>query len=230
MNILLLVPPLSVKDRYGSDLGKVGPVCEPLGLAYIGRTLRDSGHIVTILDTLALDLNYDAIKEYVCHNQFDVIGVSLLTPMYSRAIDCIRLIKSVVDVPVLVGGPHVTIFPRLTLEENPEVDFGLYGEAELSVVAFCNALEQELCESRSSAHGQKKQASHSARWEHIDGLVYRDNGAVIVNSPAEMLSQLDDIPVPSRDLLPMERYTPTASYYKKLPSYIMLTSRLGALP
>ena len=112
MKILFLVPPLSVKDRYGSDLGKVGPTCEPLGLAYLASCLRKKGHNIKILDTLALNYNQEDIKKYLSENRFDLIGITILTPMYLRAVECVNLIKAITDTPIIVGGPHVTIFPK----------------------------------------------------------------------------------------------------------------------
>lgn len=197
MKVLLLVPPLSVKDRYGSDLGKIGPTCEPLGLAYLASCLRNAGHEAKILDTLALNLDYNYIKKYLIENKFDLIGITVLTPMYLRALECVKIIKSVVDTPIVVGGPHITIFPKETLEENKGIDFGIYGEAERTIVEFCNALEQKKS------------------FKNIPGLVYRANNCVVVNKPREVLKNLDELPLPARDLLPMSKYVPASLISKK---------------
>ena len=207
MKILLLVPPLSTKDRYGSDLGRIGPTCEPLGLAYLATSLRDKCHEVEILDTLALNLDYDHIKNYLLKNNFDLIGITILTPMYLRAVECIKLIKSLSKIPIIIGGPHVTIFPKETLEENKEIDYGVYGEGEETIIDFCDAFENKKSFSK------------------IDGLIYREKNKVVINKPRQFLLDIDKIELPARDLLPMKKYVPAPTYYKKLPSYIMLTSR-----
>lgn len=209
MKIALISPRLSTTERYGQALGKVGPTCEPLGLAYLAASIKKfrKGQ-VEIIDTNALNYSIEDLKAHLSKSKPDVIGISILTPMYLRAKEAINAARQVLrDSIIIVGGPHVTIFPIKTLEENPEVDIAVIGEGELTIVELLSAI------------GKNKSLSK------IKGIAYRKGKKVIVNAPRPFIIDIDKVPLPARNLLPMEKYRPAPTYYKRLPSYLILTSR-----
>ena len=61
--------------------------------------------------------------------------------------------------------------------------------------------------------------------EEIKGIIYKKNGEVIRNSPTEIINDLDELPLPARDLFPLERYIPVPHHYKKLPLTNMVVIR-----
>ena len=61
--------------------------------------------------------------------------------------------------------------------------------------------------------------------ERIKGIIYKKNNVVIKNLPTEIINDLDELPLPARDLFPMERYIPVPHHYKKLPLTNMLVIR-----
>ena len=61
MRVLLINPPYTAEDRYGKDLGRFGPLNEPLGLAYLAANLERGGHEVSIFDAPALGLTPEGI-------------------------------------------------------------------------------------------------------------------------------------------------------------------------
>ena len=52
MKVLLIIPPVTLKERYGkfSDIGTLYP---PLGLAYLAAYAEKEGHEVKIIDSEA---------------------------------------------------------------------------------------------------------------------------------------------------------------------------------
>ena len=118
MKVLSVNPPLLPIDRYGSDLARVGAVTEPLGLAFVAAALERRGAEVEILDTIALRYRGDDIRNHIKGKNYDVVGITMLTPMYLVATEVARLVKSVMsDVKIMVGGAHPTLMPRETMEE-----------------------------------------------------------------------------------------------------------------
>jgi len=208
MKVVLIQPCLSLKERYGKALGKVGPSCEPLGLAYLAAAIRNNDYEVEIIDASALNYTNKQLIEHLKKSKPDLVGISILTPMYLRAKETIHNIKkSIKNIKIVVGGPHVTVFPKLTLEENPEIDFAIYGEAEHTIVEVLDALEKK------------------SSLKKIKGLVLRDKDKVIINPAREIIKDIDTLSFPARDLLPMKIYRPAPTYFNKLPSYLILTSR-----
>lgn len=210
MKILLIIPPLLKEDRYGRELEKAGPTSEPLGLAYLAGSIEKAGFEVKILDTLALNWDKDKVAKYINKHYFDIIGVQLLTPMYIRAQEIIRLIKkNSPSTKIISGAAHMTIMPEKAMEENPEIDVGVIGDGEDTIVELLKEFE-------------KKKPDLSA----VKGIIYRQSDCSIVRTSQRLMREnLDEYPMPTRHLLPMDKYTPTVTYYKRLPSYIMITSR-----
>ena len=206
MKVLLINPPLLPIDRYGKDLAELGPVTEPLGLAYIAAVLEQRGDTVEILDTIALNYRRDDIVNHLKGKHFDAVGVTMLTPMYLTGIEVIKLVKSLYnDIIAIVGGPHPTLMPIETLRENPEIDFAVVGEGEETIVELLNAVESGTSLSK------------------IKGIAYREGDEVRLNEARPFIQDLDSIPLPARHLLPMILYTPTAHSYQRLPNYSIMT-------
>lgn len=63
MDILLVNPPLSVIDRYGKALGKVGSLTEPLGLAYLAAAINKKGYHAEILDCTLRSFNQEQLDK-----------------------------------------------------------------------------------------------------------------------------------------------------------------------
>jgi len=209
MKILLISPHLVASDRYGKALGKVGTISEPLSLAYLAAAIKEKRNDnVTILDACALNYTTQNIEEYLKKSKWDIIGLTVLTPMYQKALEIIEIIKGVdKDVKIIVGGPHPTIFPEETLKYNPNIDLAIYGEGEITIIELLGALEKNKSLSK------------------IKGLVYRKGKKIIKTQPRPFIKNLDEISIPARELLNMSLYKPAPTYYNKLPSFLMLTSR-----
>ena len=210
MKILLISPDLSTEDRYGKALGKVGPMTEPLGLAYLATAIREKRKqdVIEIIDMAALNYDQKDIANHMYRFKPDVVGITILTPAYIRAIEIIRIIKFIVsNAKIIVGGAHPTIFPMQILKDNPEIDIAVIGEGEITTVQLLDALE------------------NNKSFSKIKGIAYRQDDKIIINSCRGIIRDLNTIPRPARNLLNMKLYKPAPTYYRKLPSYVMMISR-----
>jgi anaerobic magnesium-protoporphyrin IX monomethyl ester cyclase len=208
MRALLINPPYTTEDRYGKDLGKFGPLNEPLGLAYLAANLERGKHEVSILDAPALDLSVTDICRHIEDRQPEVVGVTMLTPMYNRSIEVVRAVKaSFPEITMSVGGPHPTIMPRETLIDNEEIDFVVIGEGEVVFLNLIDALDS------------------SRSIDDIPGIGYKKGGAVMINQPPAMIANLDDLPLPARHLLPMHAYHMTKSRTKSEHAFTVSVAR-----
>lgn len=207
MNILLINPSNNFENRYGS-LKSVAPTQAPLGLAYIAAVIiQKRKDVVKILDAENYQLSIKNISQYVKKHNFDVIGITLTTPGYYEALKIIRKISEVHKCLIIAGGPHMTVMPIETLKDNPSIDIGVLGEGELTIVEILNKFEAKKS------------------FNNVKGIAYRQGKNIIINTPREHIKNLDNIPFPTRHLLPMKRYRPAPTYYKKLPSYAILGAR-----
>jgi len=208
MKVLLINPPYGAEERYGKDLGRFGPLNEPLGLAYIAATLERAGHQVSILDAPALGIGSEDIPERIRGHGFGVVGIAMLTPMYARSVEVVRTVKEAFpEMPIVVGGAHPTILPKETLTENPEIDFCVRGEGEGVMLNLVNGLEK----------GEST--------TEIPGIAYRAGSEIHMNPPPPPVADLDDLPMPARHLLPMHAYHMTRSRTKSNHAYTVSVAR-----
>ena len=183
MKILLLSPPTNSAIK--SVIGVTGP---PLGLAYLASMARLQGEDVKIIDSLAMDYTFDDVEREIKKFDPDLVGITSTTSMMPDAYNVASISKKYNrDIKVVMGGPHVTFTPDLTLTESEDVDFVISGEGE---IIFSNLL-----------HYLKGKMDI----KDINGLAYRNNG-VKVNKPEPLIKNVDEIPLPAIDLLPMEKY------------------------
>jgi len=120
----------------GKEAGLTQP---PLGIGYLASYLMKREKVpvenIKIIDEL---VGHDTIKE-IKKIQPDLVGFSASTPFINRTFKLCREIKEIhPDARTIIGGPHVSALPRLTLQ-NEYVDFVVVGEGEIH---FSNLVRQ----------------------------------------------------------------------------------------
>ena len=196
---VLLVSPQNPERFY--DFVKL----PPLGVAYIAAALRNAGHQVEILDTTLFRKPEEVFDQTVARFNPTIAGFSASTSTFKPALSlATRLRGARPKVQIVFGGVHPTWRPAEVAAE-PAIDYVVFGEGEVTVVELFDALGK----------GQKPL--------EVEGVAFRDGGRVIVNAPRPLVANLDSLPIPAYDLLPISSYsTPETS---RLPTMSMITSR-----
>lgn len=220
MDILLIYPPLSVDERYGNKrLGDIGGNLPPLGIAYIAAFLRKAGFSVAIIDGAASDLSEGDILKKIGILKPKVIGFSAITPVFHRAVKLAKRIKQEFpDTFTLIGGHHASILPIEVMQENPYFDLLVYGEGELTV---CQILEKY----REGNFDTDAFLSNFKTLNKIDGVAFREENNIVVTQPRQHIENLDELPYPAWDLLPMDGYIPLPNQYLRKPVVHMVALR-----
>ncbi len=183
MKVLLVSPPTTSAVK--SVVGATGP---PLGLAYLASMIREE-HGVRIVDSLAEDFDHNDVEKIIKRYDPDVIGITSTTSMIPDAYAVAKMAKRINEnVKVIMGGPHVTFVPERTFKECPCIDFIVRGEGEITFKELIDALEKNRDPS------------------NILGLSVNLGNKVRNNPPRPLIKDIDTIPMPSYDLLPMEKY------------------------
>jgi radical SAM superfamily enzyme YgiQ (UPF0313 family) len=179
MRILLINPPFK-ENLY---------VTPPLGIAYIAAVLREDGNDIKVIDVAALNLEYDQIKSHINNFLPEIIGFTSMTPGIDLTIDLIKKVKrDFKNVLIILGGPHATILPEEILKKVPEISVIVRGEGEETIKELVKIIEKD------------------ADLSDIRGISFRKNGEVINNPDRVLIKDIDNIPFPARDLLPMDKY------------------------
>src|SRR3989344_7146290 len=177
----------------------------PLGIAYLASILRNRGFEVDLLDANALEYGLNDIISHLKNFNPDIVGLSVTT----GTLDEIKLLASSIkefnkNIIIIVGGSHATSQPE-TVINNDFVDYVLIGEGEL---VFPDLIEK---------------ISKNLKLNEIKGIAYKVDGRIIIQPPKDAIQDLDELPIPAYDLLPIEKYTSIQSSKKRI--MIMITSR-----
>jgi len=196
LRVCLVSPP------YESDVKSVvGVSSPPIGLAYLASVLRD-GHDVKVLDASILGYSLNNVKRELKGFYPDVVGITSVTPSIYQAYQVAKIAKDVrEDCKVIVGGPHATFLPDQTLRECRYIDIIVRGEGEETIRELVEAFEE-------------------GEWARVRGITFRKGNHIISNEPRPFIKDIDEIPFPSWDLLPMDKYQFYGQRYAT-----MLTSR-----
>ena len=193
MKVLLTTPPYTLEDRYGKNLKHFGGDAEPLGLAYIAAAARKDGHDVEILDAPVQNFTPEMIAQKAKDDKFDLVGITGLTPAFGRVKATMEALKIISpDTITVIGGPHSSILPEETMKQL-DADFIVIGEGENTIRELLTTIESK------------------GDFHNVKGICFKENGIIIKTPSRPFEKDIDNLPLPARDLLPMEKYFLTAT-------------------
>jgi len=187
-NSIILINPWQYSEK--EILSRVWP---PLSLANCAALLRERGFDVTIIDANAERLKPVEVAQRVRESGAKKVFITStsidrwqcphidLRPF----IECVKAIRDVckdIGAELYVMGTHGTVEPERILDIT-KADVVIIGEPELTVL--------EICEKKNLKNGK--------------GICYRKGGKVFIEHRTKLLD-LNSLPLPAFDLLPMEKY------------------------
>ncbi|MBN2020200.1 MAG: cobalamin-dependent protein [Sedimentisphaerales bacterium] len=151
------------------------PAIAPIGLDYIAGAARQAGIEVEVVDLCLADDTESALRGNFSKSKPDLIGLSLRNVddcfwpscqwFIPQLADTVRLIRSLTDSPIVIGGVGFSIFAK-EIVAYTGAEFGVCGDGEPAIIKLYGAL-----------HGAK-------HFENIPGLVWRKNDTIHTNLPA----------------------------------------------
>lgn len=158
----------------------------PLNLAIIAALARQSGWECQIIDAEVEQLEDAEVLRRVRAFGPDLIGMTATTPFFHRIEEMARQFKADLETPVIVGGQHVSILAEKAFSSC--FDFLFLGECERTLRDFLDRF------------------SRGERVGGVPGILTRENGRVVRGPDAPRLENLDEAPLPARDLLRNDLY------------------------
>lgn len=129
-------------------------------------------------------------------------------------------------------GTHITPIPVETMRPYPSLDFGLVGEPDLTIRDLLDHLEgkfdqrsphiQKMFEKQDPSYKPSLNPDGSVNMHGIKGIAWRNGDQIILNLPRPFVADLDDMPIPMHELLPLQKYRMP---YIKGPFTFIVTSR-----
>lgn len=174
----------------------------PLGLGYIASVLRENGFSVKIIDNMVERLSLEELLKRI--EGSSILGISVTTPAFKKALYYAKEIKKrFQDIIIIFGGPHASLTPHEILR-NDCVDAVCIGEGEETMLEVAEKVER------------------GESLENVRGVVYREDDRIVENERREFIENLDFLPFPAFDLIPLEKYT---LFGERLGHFPMITSR-----
>ena len=186
-------------------------MCPPLGIAYLGATLRAFGATVCVVDGLGEAPRRSSTIEGTNFVSFGlspaeivqrvpsdtaIIGVScMFSEEWRIGREVIRALGKAFPATLLVaGGEHISALPNYVLSDCPELDFCIVGEGEETLLEVCSLVagDQPVTQTIPGVVGRATEATHCGA---------HDGGSL-----RKRIRQIDRLPTPAWDLLPMENY------------------------
>jgi len=123
-------------------------------------------------------------------NKTDIVAITSMTPQISQAFDVAQMAKEHGCITIM-GGYHPTLAPDY-VAKHPAVDYTIRGEGEHTFREIINYID-----------GNKDQGAI----KNIDGVSYKNKeGQVVHNKDRRLELNMDNFPMPRRDLLDDSKY------------------------
>ncbi len=159
-----------------------------LGLGYLAAYLQRYGNF----SGTEIEIIQEGEKrglEKVLKSKADVVALTCTTPNYLSTVRASEKVKEKMDVPVLLGGPHISAIPE-TLPKS--FDIAMIGEGEESFLELMQLME--------------KGKDFPRELDEVKGIAFREGARMKRTGERALIQPLDKIPFPARELLEMERY------------------------
>ncbi len=167
---------LFLKARTGMD-----DPSPPMAFSFLGKIAEDQGYKV-LVENLNAQYNNQTNKDIVNlikKEKPSIVGVHIFTNAARYSYELINAIKPHCNL-LIIGGPHATACPEEVLERGADIAF--IGEAEISFKKFLKALDSQKS------------------WKKIKGIAYKTQNRVVNNGNAEIIYDLNSIPLPDKKI------------------------------
>lgn len=144
------------------------------------------------LEMTLADANFDTnLMDKVISFKPDVVGISAMTIEYAQAIEFAKELKKRLNVPIILGGVHISTLPTSL---HSSFDMGVIGEGEETLLDILKLYNQ-------------KKAFLPDDLRTIKGIVFYANNEKCITEPRVFLD-LDNIPIWDRSLLNQGYFKP----------------------
>jgi len=195
IDILLVNPPspdgsIIIRDYNRSGRTSKERIIWPqTSLAYLAA-MAPANFNVEIIDCIANKMNWPEFLKLLKEKNPRYIVSHVITSTLHNDLRVFKEAKkNNPKVITITMGPHVTALPEKTLEENPELDFIVLYEPEITFKELLETIENK-----------------KNNFKSIRGLASRKNKQIQINEKREYIENLNQLPIPRHDLLPLKKY------------------------
>jgi radical SAM superfamily enzyme YgiQ (UPF0313 family) len=208
MKCALVIPSWEPEEIFSSKTaGSQINYWQPLGTLYVASSILKAGHEVRFLN--GAFMTHSEIMNELLSYKPEAVGIYSTTFGWKKAVSTATEIKKrLKEVFIMVGGPYPIAMQEKCLEDSEHIDAAVTGEGEITAVEILEKLSQ------------------GKSLEGIEGVVFRNGEQVVKNPPRPLLTDVNSMPFPARELLGSAKdYIPPPATYKRKPVAVIMTAR-----
>jgi len=179
--VLFIVPLLAPYFRSSFSLHVPHP-----GIGYLSAILKKHGIESAVYD---MKLGYDMthLVQYVRTFEPELVAATCYTYGHLTLFEILDQLKREVGLPVVIGGPHVSLFGKESLMKASHINFAIRYEGEYPL------LELYMGD----------------QYSEITNLLYRENNEIHENRPRKFMTshELDELPHPTYEQFDLDKYS-----------------------
>lgn len=173
----------------------------PQNITLLAAIVEENWHEASIIDGQACDIDEEDMVKMAIEDKPDIIALTCYSPFFHLNSSLAKKIKELnPSIPIIVGGPHITIMKEKLIDKHPEFDYFFYGEAEQSLPAFLDAYDKDI-DIATIGGVSFKRGTETIIGKQQSIPVVKVTGATVGKEFA-----LDRYPFPARHLLKMNNY------------------------
>ena len=160
----------------------------PLGFSYIVGAIQRAGFDFEILDTDIHRYTDEELEEEIRSRKFDVAAFGCIVTGYRHIKKLASMVRRVnKDAVIIAGNSVVDSIPNILLTKT-EVNIGVLGEGDITIVELLRAIES------------------GKPLDGILGICFRKDNCVVINPRRMAIADINEIPHPPWELFDMEAY------------------------
>lgn len=172
----------------------------PLNYPCLAAMIREhmEGVEVKIIDCLPLKMGWKSLRQALIDEQPDVVGVGDEAIYHTEGMRVLSLAKETnPDCITVTGGHFFTHVPREGLRRFPQLDYIVRFEGEETMVDLLRTL------------------ADGGSLDKVKGIAFRRGDEVVLTPPRPLVEDLDSLPMPAYDLMPVEKYSPFGFLWRR---------------
>lgn len=193
IDILFVNPPSPDGRIYIRDIDRSGrfsredTIWPQSNLAYLAAAVSDR-YSVDLIDCIAENMDWSIFKEFVLKKKPLYIVTNVISSIVSNDIRVGNIAHEICAKTIAIGS-HVTALPEEFLKKYPEIDYIIIGEAEESLRELIDTVES------------------GGSLDNILGIGFKkENNSICITRKRPQIENLDTLPYPRHDLLPLDKY------------------------
>lgn len=168
-------------------------VTHPLGIAYLAAFLIKHGFNVKILDNNIERMDKKQFGNYLKKITPRYVGFGTFTNSFRNSLEFAAIVKEWDSkIKVIFGGAHVSALTKEVLSYHA-VDIVVKKEGEETLLDLLRTIDSK------------------GDLANVKGIAYKDGERIVENPDRELYPEIDKLPFPAYELLPMDKYYLPAS-------------------